>query len=453
MKALVKLVAIDDDPLSLELVSESLSEEGLEIHSSTDPELGFDIVLRERPQIVLLDLMMPNVTGMQLLERIVQVDPSIEVVLMTAHYSTDSAVEAIKKGASDYVNKPIDIPGFRQRIQKLVSGARRRQRARELDSELLETSQFEGMVGRSPLMWEVFALIQRVAPHFRNCLVTGTTGTGKELVAKALHRLSPVSARPFVVCNSAAVVETLVESELFGHVKGAFTGATYDKTGLFEQANGGVLFLDEIGDMPLATQAKLLRVLQNQEIQRVGSMAVRKVDVRVVAATNCDLRARIGEKLFREDLYYRLSMVELHTPNLAERKEDLPLLESYFIKKFAQQYNKDVTGMTHRAQLALAKHAWPGNVRELENVIGHGCMMTVDAKVDIYDLPQYLRGSAPAAPAPDDQSLDGQSLDGQERHLLLSALQNTGNNQVQAAKALGISRDRLRYKMKKFNLR
>lgn len=448
MKAPVKLVAIDDDPLSLELVSESLSEDGLEIHTSTDPELGFDIILRERPQIVLLDLMMPNVTGMELLERIVQMDPSMDVVLMTAHYSTESAVEAIKKGASDYVNKPLDIPVFRQRIQKLVAGSRRRQRARELDSELLETCQFEGMVGRSPLMWEVFALIQRVAPHFRNCLVTGTTGTGKELVAKALHKLSPVALRPFVVCNSAAVVETLVESELFGHVKGAFTGATYDKTGLFEQANGGVLFLDEIGDMPMATQAKLLRVLQNQEIQRVGSMAVRKVDVRVVAATNYDLRLRISEKLFREDLYYRLSMVELHTPNLVERKEDLPLLESYFIKKFAQQYNKEVTGMTHRAQLVLANHIWPGNVRELENVIGHGCMMAVDGKIDIHDLPQYLRGSAPVTAAPDDQSLDGQ-----ERHLLLSALQNAGNNQVQAAKALGISRDRLRYKMKKFNLR
>ena len=448
MSALVKLVAIDDDPVSLELICEALADEKLEIHSSTDPEQGFDVVLRERPQIVLLDLMMPNVTGMELLERIVQVDPSIDVVLMTAHYSTESAVEAIKKGASDYVNKPIDIPVFRQRIQKLVAGSRRRQRTKELDSEMLETCQFEGMVGRSPLMWEVFALIQRVAPHFRNCLVTGTTGTGKELVAKALHKLSPVSGRPFVVCNSAAVVETLVESELFGHVKGAFTGATYDKTGLFEQANGGVLFLDEIGDMPMATQAKLLRVLQNQEIQRVGSMAVRKVDVRVVAATNYDLRARISEKLFREDLYYRLSMVELRTPNLVERKEDLPLLESYFIKKFAHQYNKDVTGMTHRAQLVLANHTWPGNVRELENVIGHGCMMEVDGKIDIHDLPQYLRGTAPAQAAPDDQSLDGQ-----ERHLLLSALQSAGNNQVQAAKALGISRDRLRYKMKKFNLR
>jgi len=448
MSALVKLVAIDDDPLSLELVGEALSGERLEIFSSTDPEEGFDIVLRERPQIVLLDLMMPNITGMELLERVVQVDPSIDIVLMTAHYSTESAVEAIKKGASDYVNKPIDIPSFRQRVQKLAEGARRRQRAKELDSELMETCQFEGMVGRSPLMWDVFALIQRVAPHFRNCLVTGTTGTGKELIAKALHRLSPVSMRPFVVCNSAAVVETLVESELFGHVKGAFTGATYDKTGLFEQANGGVLFLDEIGDMPMATQAKLLRVLQNQEIQRVGSMAVRKVDVRVVAATNYNLRDRIGEKLFREDLYYRLSMVELHTPNLVDRKEDLPLLESYFIKKFASQYCKDVSGMTHRAQMVLANHPWPGNVRELENVIGHGCMMAVDGKIDIHDLPQYLRGNAPAVAAPDDQSLDGQ-----ERHLLLSALQNAGNNQVQAAKALGISRDRLRYKMKKFNLR
>ena len=216
---------------------------------------------------------------------------------------------------------------------------------------MLAASEFEGIIGRSPLMWEMFSRIRRVAPHYRTVLITGETGTGKDLVARALHRLSPAASGRFVVLNCSAVVETLFESELFGHVRGSFTGATQDKTGLFEHAHGGTLFLDEIGDMPLATQAKLLRVLQNQEVQRVGSLTARKVDVRVIAATNHDLRAAIAEKRFREDLYYRLSMVEIQVPRLAERKEDLPLLERHFIARFAAQYGKEIRGLTHRAQI------------------------------------------------------------------------------------------------------
>ena len=226
-------------------------------------------------------------------------------------------------------------------------------------------------------MWEMFSKIRRVAPHYRSVLITGETGAGKDLVARALHALSPVANGRFVVLNCSAVVETLFESELFGHVKGAFTGAAQDKVGLFEHANGGTLFLDEIGDMPLGTQAKLLRALQNQEVQRVGSLTARKVDVRVIAATNKDLRAAIADKLFREDLYYRLSMVEIRTPSLVERMEDLPLLERHFLEHFARQFGKSIKGFTHRAQILLARHNWPGNVRELENVIGHACMMVL----------------------------------------------------------------------------
>jgi DNA-binding NtrC family response regulator len=250
-----------------------------------------------------------------------------------------------QEGRCDYLTKPISLPVLRERIGKLATDARRRQRVSQLDGELMDTSQFEGMVGRSPLMWEMFAQIRRVAPHYRACAVTGPTGTGKELVAQALHKLSQASG-PMVVCNCSAVVETLFESELFGHVKGAFTGADSNKMGLFEYAHGGTLFLDEIGDMPLSTQAKLLRVLQNREVQRVGSLTARQVDVRVVAATNHDLRAQIAEKRFREDLYYRLSMVEIKTPALADRKEDLPLLERFFIQKYAAQYKKPVESMT-----------------------------------------------------------------------------------------------------------
>ena len=231
-----------------------------------------------------------------------EVDPATDVMLMTAQYSSDTAVEAIQKGASDYLNKPISLPMLRKRVGRLVEEARKRQRSLHLEDELRTNSEFEGIIGRSPLMSEMFLRIRRVSPHYRTVLITGGTGTGKDLAARALHQLSPVSSGRYVVLNCSAVVETLFESELFGHVKGSFTGATQDKPGLFEHAHGGTLFLDEIGDMPLTTQAKLLRVLQNQEVQRVGALSARKVDVRVVAATNHDLRALIAEKRFREDL-------------------------------------------------------------------------------------------------------------------------------------------------------
>ncbi len=345
----VKLVAIDDTPASLELVSEALQQEGLAIFTATDPEEGLDLIFQEHPHIVLVDLVMPKMSGLDVLDRVVEFDPAIDVILMTAHYTTETAVEAIQKGASDYLNKPISIPALRARVEKLLADARQRQRALQLDSELLETSRFEGMIGRSPLMWDLFARIRRVAPHYRSALITGPTGTGKDLVAKALHNLSPGASGRFVTCNCSAVVETLFESELFGYVKGAFTGAAGDKMGLMEFAHGGTLFLDEIGDMPLSTQAKLLRALQNQEVTRVGSVTPRKVDVRVIAATNRDVQDLISQKQFREDLYYRLAMVELRTPALADRREDLPLLETFLLDRFSTQFNKkDIRGLTRR---------------------------------------------------------------------------------------------------------
>jgi DNA-binding NtrC family response regulator len=457
-KSHFKLVAIDDTPESLELISEALSEDPIQIFTSTDPEDGLEMVFHERPQIVLLDLVMPKLSGMEVLERIVEFDPGIEVILMTAHYSTESAVEAIKKGASDYLNKPISITLLRDRVHKLMDEARQRQRTHELDNELLTASQFEGMVGRSPVMWDLFARIRRVAPHFRTVLLTGATGTGKELAARALHQLSPVSSGRYVVCNCSAVVETLFESELFGYVKGAFTGANQDKMGLFEYAHNGTLFLDEIGDMPMNTQAKLLRVLQNQEVQRVGSLSPRKVDARVIAATNHDLKALISQSRFREDLYYRLSMVEIRTPRLAERKEDLALLEHYFIRKFAEQYQKTIQGLTQRAQIVLARYSWPGNVRELENVLGSACMMVMGETIDVADLPENMHphaldASAAAAPGVGSELDKDLSLEEQERLLLISALERSGGNQSQAARLLRISRDRMRYKMSKHNLK
>jgi DNA-binding NtrC family response regulator len=455
----IKLVAIDDTPASLELVSESLQQEGLTIFTATDPEEGLDLIFQEHPQIVLLDLVMPKMSGLDVLERVVDFDPAIDVILMTAHYTTETAVEAIQKGASDYLNKPISIPALRSRVEKLLGDVRKRERAIQLDSEMLETSRFEGMIGRSPLMWDLFARIRRVAPHYRSALITGPTGTGKDLVAKALHNLSPANSGRFVTCNCSAVVETLFESELFGYVKGAFTGAATDKMGLMEYAHGGTMFLDEIGDMPLSTQAKLLRALQNQEVTRVGSVTARKVDVRVIAATNRDVQDLIAQKQFREDLYYRLAMVELRTPALADRREDLPLLEKFLLDRFSQQFNKDVRGLTRRAQIVLAKHSWPGNIRELENVLGHACMMAIGDMIDVEDLPSSLRhsermiGVAAGAHETEHPGDSAVSFDEHEKGLLADALARSSGNQSEAARMLRISRDRLRYKMAKYNLR
>jgi transcriptional regulator with GAF, ATPase, and Fis domain len=268
---------------------------------------------------------------------------------------------------------------------------KRRQEVVRLESEVFSTHQFEGMVGQSPVLRDLFARIRRIAPHFRTVLITGATGTGKELVARALHRLSPVSSERFVDFNCSAVVESLFESELFGYVKGAFTGATGDRMGLFEHANNGVLFLDELGDTPLNMQSKLLRTLQTQEIRRVGSPVVHKVNVRVIAATNRNLPKMITESKFRDDLYYRLSMVELKVPRLAERKEDISLLVRHFLDYFNQQFGKNIRGLTPRAQAMLSRYSWPGNVREVENVLGSACMMAQDSLIDVKDLHESVR--------------------------------------------------------------
>ena len=436
---IVKLVVIDDDRQHLELVQAALADQGLEIHAVDDPQRGLELVKRLRPQVVLLDLTMPGVHGMDLLEQMVEIDPGTDVILMTGHYSTQSAVEAIQKGACDYLEKPLQIEKLRQRLGQLTEDAKRRQHGMKLEKNLAENFEFEGMIGRSPLILELFAMIRRIAPHFRTVLVTGPTGGGKDLVARALHRNSPAQKGPFVAVNCSSITETLAESELFGYVKGAFTGALQDKVGVFEFANGGTVLLDEIGDMPLTLQAKLLRVLENHEIQRVGSPVTRQVDARIIAATNRNLRELIRQGSFREDLYFRLSMVELAVPSLAQRPEDLLLLERHFFQSFATQYGKRFTGLTRRAQALLARYDWPGNVRELENVIGHACMMTESDALDIRDLPARLREQGTAAAVDDGLS----SLEQIERTHTQRILERVAGNKVRAAEILGISRTQL----------
>lgn len=445
----LSLLAVDDDPLSLDLVRDALGSMGLRILTASNGAEARVVLAEERPQIVLLDLMLPDVSGLELLEEITQSAPGTDVILLTGHYTPESAVEAVRKGASDYLTKPVKIAALRARIKELVDDAQRRFDAARLETELLQANRFQGMVGRSAQMLELFALIRRVAPHFRVALVRGATGTGKELAAHALHALSPVAAGPFVIANCSAITESLFESEMFGHLKGSFTGASADKKGLFEAAHGGTLFLDELGDLPMAMQSKLLRAIQQQEIKPVGATATKKISVRVVAATNRPLEEMMGSGTFREDLYYRLSMVEIHLPNLSERMEDFPFLVRHFVAHYAGEYGKNLAGVTPRAQALLARHSWPGNVRELENVIGSACMMADGEFVDVRDLPPSFQRVVPQAAAVPVPVADGGaavellSLEELSQRHARAVVEHFAGNKSKAAEVLGVTRSTL----------
>ena len=444
----VSIVVIDDNLGSLELLSEALTRPNVAVHTASKPEEGLRLVEKHHPRLVVTDLVMPGMTGLEVLRQVVRLDSSIDVIMMTAHYTTETAVNAIRNGAADYLQKPVKIAVLRERVAILLEAANRRKKAHSSPQTLSQDLQFEGLQAKSNIMWDLFAMIQRIAPHFRSVLIHGPTGAGKDLVATALHRRSHVQGK-FVVLNCSAVVETLFESELFGHVRGSFTGADRDKTGLFELANGGTLFLDEIGDMPLPTQAKLLRAIQNQEILPVGSLTSRKVNVRIVAATHRDLRAAIANGRFREDLYYRLSMVELTVPPLRDRSEDIQLLAHHFVDKFSREFSKQIDGLTVRASLVLERYDWPGNVRELEHVIGRACMLTDSKTIDVEDLPDGLVHRNPSNRSEEEP---GSALKEQELRLLKDALRASNGNQSEAARRLGIGRDALRYKMKRYGI-
>jgi DNA-binding NtrC family response regulator len=433
VKSAVSLLIIDDDSKSRELLSNALALPGLQVFTAACAEEGLALFGRRHPQIVVASL---RASGTSVRERIAEIDPATEVVVIAPPCSAASAVESL-----------------RTRIARIVKELRKRQCALPPEDQSRIVASFDGVAGRSPRMWMMLTRVVRVAQHYRTLLITGETGTGKDLVARSLHALSPAFEGRYVVLNCSAVVETLFESELFGHVKGSFTGATCDKAGLFEHAHGGTLFLDEIGDMPLTTQAKLLRVLEDREVQRVGALGTRKVDVRVIAATNHNLRAEVAEGRFREDLYYRLSRVEIEVPRLADRAEDLLLLQRHFIARFAAEFGKEIRGLTQPAQALLARHEWPGNVRELENVLGCASMMTATGMIDVRDLPEYLQpaghGVTAAAPAP---AAEVSVLEEQERLFLKQALEASGGNQSRMARILHIGRDALRYKLRKHSL-
>jgi DNA-binding NtrC family response regulator len=429
-------VVIDKDVENLALLQGALVNSALEMFFTPDPLEGLELVQTKRAHMALLDLATPRPHGIDLLEKLVDIDPALNVILMSRQCSTDSAIEALQRGACDLLPKPIAIPDLCKRIEQLIADARQRHRNLNMEMELLEASLFEGMVGRSPLMLDLFRKIRRVAPHFRTLLLTGEPGTGKGLAAKALHRLSPVAAGPFVTGNCSAMM-ALFESELFGHVQGAFAGATQDQAGIFENGDGGTVLLDEIGDLPLALQEKVLRVLENREIQSVGSTKARKVNVRVIATTRRDLSEMVAEKAFRGDLYSLLSKMEVRVPSLSERREDLPLLASHFLHTFSAQSNKQVREITWRGQALLSRYSWAGNVGELKDVLEQACITAGGETIDLRDFPEHLQRDL-ALPA----RRTFLPLEEVQKQYVREVVKQIGNK-VKAANLLGIGRTTL----------
>jgi DNA-binding NtrC family response regulator len=427
------ILVIDDDELTIEFVRTALEGRNVVVWGASDAPSGLAAVRNLRPDLILLDLVLPGVNGIEVVEKIREEDPETQIFMMTGHYSTESAVRAIQAGADDYLNKPVSVETLRDRVDRRLKDRAARLQAALLERALLDSCTFDGMVGRAIPMLDLLTKVRRIAPHFSTALVTGETGTGKELISRALHSWSGRRG-PFVVCNCASVVETLFESELFGHRKGAFTGAVADRPGLVDSADGGTLFLDEVGEVPLEVQAKLLRLLQNRESRRLGESKSRQVDVRVVAATNRDLRRMVSEGTFREDLYYRLSIVQLQVPALRDRREDLILLIRHFLEGFSKRYDRPNLSITKRAEALLCRHTWPGNIRELENALSYACMLTETGTVDIGDLPDYLLESR----AQDQPGLP--TLAEVEYQHVLKVLKACDGNRARTAEILGIGR-------------
>lgn len=434
---------LDDEPDVVELTSMKLTQLGFPAMGTTNPEDALGQVRAGACRVVLVDMKMPRMDGFTFLEKSLQMDPNIAVILVTGFYSVDSAIEAIRRGAQDFLCKPLDEERLVKALDELAEVSTRRSQIRALDEQLLSNFEFEGIVGRSPAMLEMLDLARKISRHYTNVLVTGPTGSGKELVARALHQMSPVTRQKFAVCNCSALVDTLLESQLFGHMRGSFTGATDTRAGLFEFANGGSVFLDEVGETSPQMQAKLLRVIQNREIQRVGSPEVKKVDVRVIAATNRELRSEVLAGRFREDLFYRLSSLEIRVPGLSDRTEDIPILVRYFLRKYGETYGKAFQGLTRRAQIVLLQHDWPGNVRELENVISSAAIAATNEFIDVDDLPANVRKPGRRLHATSDENWRPLPLDEVRSMHIKRVLEMCGGNRMRASQILGIGRTSL----------
>jgi two-component system, NtrC family, response regulator HydG len=451
----IKVLVIDNEAAHAEAMADSLSRTGYDCTVADSGRRGADLLERDSFEIVVSDLKMPEVGGLEILARSKELLPDAEVVLVTGHGTIESAVEAMQQGAFNYLLKPLDLKQLRAVVDKAATSHYLRRANAELQRRLDETFGFEGVIGNSPQMHDVISRLQRIAPTDATVLIQGDTGTGKELVAKAVHQNSPRKKRPFVPLNCAALSENILESELFGHVQGAFTDASSDRMGKFEYADGGTLFLDEVGDMPMPTQIKLLRVLENGEITRVGSNEPRHVNVRILSATNRDLEESVAAGTFRQDLYHRLKVVTVRLPRLAERREDIPLLIEYFMKEHASRHHKRVKSMTTAARRRLLAFDWPGNVRQLRNAIESMVVVDYDEVLDLDDLPAELAPADATIPANGIGGLHelvGKSMDEVERLFIAETLKVTGGNREEAAKILGIGQRTLYRKIKEYDL-
>ena len=441
------VLVVDDDPDMREMVHDMLKDRGHQVATAASGQEVLKLLGEEDYSVVLSDLRMKGMQGIELLTEIKKTFPDISVILMTAFGSVETAVEAMKHGASDYLAKPVKKDELIRVVERVIREAALRREVGRLRREVHKEYSFHHILGKSKAMQAVFDLIKRVSDSPTNVLITGESGTGKELVAKAIHYNSDRKEAPFVPVNCAAIPEQLLESELFGHMRGSFTDARMDKRGLFEEAQKGTLFLDEISELPIMLQAKLLRAIQEKEIRRVGATKPISVDVRIIAATNLNLAEEAKAKRFREDLYYRLNVIELKLPPLRERREDILLLVEGFLKKCGEARGKEVKGVSEAALAMLMDYSWPGNVRELENVIERAVTLNRGEKVTPDDLPQAVQGARGDRRVLDEAAEKTLPLHEIEKEYIKKILEKTGGNKYQAAQALGIDRKTLYRKL------
>ena len=439
-----RILVVEDEEKLRRVIELQLISAGFDVDKAASAEDGLKLV--DRADLVLTDLRLPDMDGLEFLALIRRQNSLTPVIMMTAFGSVENAVEAMKSGATDFLLKPFSLDHLMQVVHKALEMRDLRDENRQLKEQLGRRYEFDNIIGRSGPMQEIFAAIERVAPTRATVLLAGESGVGKDLIARAIHFHSPRRDRPLVKINCTAIPENLMESELFGYEKGAFTGAQTSKPGKFEQADTGTVFLDEIGDVPAAIQVKLLRILQEREFERLGSNVTRHIDVRVIAATNQDLRAALEQGTFREDLYYRLNVVPLNIPSLRDRKQDIPFLANHFVHKLAPDTGCRVESITDAAIEKLMAYHWPGNVRELENVIERSLVMCSGTQLDAADI---RLESAPRPRAQNDASFvpDGMSLDEYEQEIIREALRRAAGNKSQAARLLGLTRNALRYRL------
>lgn len=459
----IHVVVIDDDPVVNKAVSEVLKRKGHHVRASRDPLEGLRYASDPQTDVVVTDVHMPNVSGLALLKQLRSERPDVEVIVMTGHGTVETAMEAVRGGAYDFLLKPFEqIDVISHAVERAAERRLLKRKAESLQAELTTREQFEGMVGGASSMRAVFQMVETIASSSAPVLIHGETGTGKELIARALHHRSPRKNKPFIAVNCAALPETLVDSELFGHVKGSFTGASDNRRGLFEAANGGTLFLDEIGDVPLATQVRLLRALQEGEIKRVGATDVISVDVRIIAATHVSLEKARSEGKFRDDLFYRLSVLPITLPALRDRPEDIPALATHFLARASTRAGKKLEGFSPEVMDRLLRYRWSGNVRELENIIERLAVLSPGPRVEVDVLPPYLNDAGKPSPAPEGAQAallnmpfaqaKALSVGAFERWYLTSLLDRSQGNVSAAALSAGMDRSNFRRLMKEHGL-